>query len=83
MSVIDFDKMYSLLVDTITFYFLIDLTDERNLDMCLMDVIIAYLYYSLDIDVFMKLLERLKFSKLNKTRELYSVKLQRSFYRLK
>lgn len=50
---IDFDKTYSLVIDTITFWFLIGLSKERNLEMWFMDVVTAYLHDSLDIDIFM------------------------------
>ena len=50
-----------------------------------MDVIIAYLYGSMDNDIYMKIPEGFKFSEVNniKPRSICSIKLQRSLYRLK
>ena len=42
---------------TITFRFLISLVAKENLDMRLMDVVTAYLYESLDNDIYMKIPE--------------------------
>ena len=41
---IDFDQTYSLVMDDITFRYLISLTTNMNLDMKLMDIMTAYLY---------------------------------------
>ena len=53
--------------------------------MLLMDVITAYLYGSLDNDIYMKTSEGLQLSDRydSNPRELYSIKLQRSLYVLK
>ena len=42
-------------MDAITFRFLISLVITENLDMRLMDVVKAYLYGSLDNDIYMKI----------------------------
>ena len=70
---------------TITFRFLISLVAKENLDMRLMDVVTAYLYGSLDNDIYMKIPERYIMSETyNPTsRSMYSIKLQRSLYGLK
>jgi len=47
-------------MDTITFRYLIGLSVFNNLDMYLMDVVTAYLYGSLDNDIYMKIPEGLK-----------------------
>ena len=47
-------------MDAITFRFFISLVSKENLDMRLMDVVIAYLYGSLDNDIYMKILEGYK-----------------------
>ena len=52
---IDYKKTYSLIMDAITFGFLISLAVLEGLDMCLMDVIITYLYESMDNDIYMKI----------------------------
>jgi hypothetical protein len=44
-------------VDAITFRFFISLIVTESLDMCLMDVVTAYLYGSLDNDIYMKIPE--------------------------
>jgi len=54
-----------------------------NLKMQLMDVVTAYLYGSLDTDIYMKVLDGLKILDSKGNRKLYSVKLQRSLYGLK
>ena len=48
-------------MNTITFHFLISLTIFEGLDMRLMDVIIAYLYGSIDNDIYMKIPKGFKF----------------------
>ena len=72
-------------MDAITFRFLISLVAKENLDMQLMDVVIAYLYGSLDNDIYMKILEGYKMPETyNPTsRSMYSIKLQKSLYGLK
>ena len=72
-------------MDTITFRFFISLVAKETLDMRLMDVVTAYLYGSLDNDIYMKIPERYKMSETyNPTsRSMYSIKLQRSLYGLK
>jgi hypothetical protein len=69
--------MYSHIVDAITLRFLISLTITENLQMRLMDVVMAYLYGSLDNDIYMKVLEGLKMPEIfkSKSREMYSIKL--------
>ena len=57
---IDYEETYAPVMDAITFRFLISLVEKENLDMRLMDVVIAYLYGSLDNDIYMKILERYK-----------------------
>jgi hypothetical protein len=52
---IDYDEICSHVVNSITFRYLISLTTYERLDMCLMDVVITYLYGSIDSDVYMKI----------------------------
>jgi hypothetical protein len=54
---IDYEETYSPIVDAITFRFLISLVVTESLDMRLMDVVTAYLYESLDNDIYMKIPE--------------------------
>ena len=72
-------------MDAITFRFLISLVAKENLDMWLMDVVIVYLYGSLDNDIYMKIPEGYKMPETyNPTsRSMYSIKLQRSLHGLK
>ena len=53
--------------------------------MHLMDVITAYLYESIDNDIFMKILEGSKLPEANNTkpRNTWSIKIQQSLYELK
>ena len=46
--------------------------------MCLMDIVMTYLYGSIDDDVYMKILKGFKLSKANNTNPCskYSIKLQ-------
>ncbi|RVW14192.1 Copia protein [Vitis vinifera] len=82
---IDYEETYSPVMDAITFRFLISLAVSEGLDMRLMDVITAYLYGSMDNDIYMKIPEGFKLPDANNTkpRSMYSIKLQRSLYGLK
>ena len=57
---IDYKETYSPVMDAITFRFFISLVVTKNLDMRLMDVVTAYLYGSLDNDIYMKIPEGYK-----------------------
>ena len=72
-------------MNAIAFRFLISLAVLEGLDMRLMDVITAYLYRSMDNDIYMKIPEGFKLPGANSTkpRSMYSIKLQRSLYGLK
>ena len=72
-------------MDAITFRFLISLAVFEGLDMRLMDVIITYLYGSIDNDIYMKIPEGFELLESNNTkpRNMCSIKLQRSLYGLK
>ena len=54
-----------------------------NLKMQLMDVVTAYLYGSLDSEIYMRVPEGLKIPGPNQNRNMFSVRLQRSLYGLK
>jgi hypothetical protein len=69
-------------MDGITFRYLITLAVNMNLQMKLMDVVTAYLYGSLDTEIYMKVPEGIKVPK-EEERNMYSVKLKRSLYGLK
>ena len=67
-------------MDAITFRFLMSLTASKNLEMHLMDVVIAYLYGSLDNDIYMKLPEGLKMPGALKERKKNPGRFVRSSY---
>ena len=70
-------------MDAITFRYLIGLAVHENLEIHLMDVVTAYLYGSLDNEIYMKVPEGLKMPEAYKSREMYSIRLQKSLYGLK
>ena len=82
---IDYDETYSPIMDAITFRYLISLAVSKKLEMRLMDVVTAYLYESLDSDIYMKIPEGFKMPEAlsTKPKEMYLIKLQRSLYGLK
>ncbi len=80
---IDFDETYSPVMSGITFRYLISLAVQKGLSMHLMDVVTAYLYGSLDSDIYMKVPEGLEIPNKNHNRNMYCVKLQKSLYGLK
>ena len=67
------------------FRYLISLAVSENLEMHLMDVVTAYLYGSLDNDIYMRVPKGFKMPEAlsSKPKEKYSIKLQRSLYGLK
>ena len=80
---IDYHETYSPVMDGITFRFILGMASKEKLQTRLMDVVTAYLYESLDSDIFMKIPEGLKMDEFKKPRHIYSIKLQRSLYGLK
>jgi hypothetical protein len=54
---IDYEETYAPVMDAITFKIMISLVITENLDMRLMDVVTAYLYGSLDNDIYIKIPE--------------------------
>ncbi|CAA7033812.1 unnamed protein product [Microthlaspi erraticum] len=82
---IDYEETYSPVMDAITFRFLMSLAASQNLEMYLMDVVTAYLYGSLENEIYMKIPEGLKMPEdlKSKAKEICSVRLQRSLYGLK
>jgi len=54
-----------------------------NLKMKLMDVVTAYLYVSLDSEIYMRVPEGLKIPGPNQNHNMFSVRLQQSLYGLK
>ena len=82
---VDYEETYSPVMDATTFCYLISLTAIEKLEMRLMDVVTAYLYGSLEKDIYMRIPEGFRMPKASRThsRDLYSIKLQRSIYGLK
>ncbi|MCF7184014.1 hypothetical protein L3H42_10985, partial [Corynebacterium sp. MC-13] len=82
---IDYEETYSPVVDATTFRYLICLAVHEGLDLRLMDVVTAYLYGSLDSDIYMKLPEGFHLPETYKSdsRDKYSIKLNKSLYGLK
>ncbi|KAI3692362.1 hypothetical protein L6452_32176 [Arctium lappa] len=82
---IDYEETYSPVVDATTFRYLISMVVQEGIDMRLMDVVTAYLYGSLDTDIYMKLPEGLKLLESCKvsSQEQCSIKLNKSLYGLK
>ena len=82
---INYKETYSPVMDAITFCFLISLAVSKGVDMRLMDVIIAYLYESIDNDIYIKIPEGFTLPEVvnAKPRSMCSIKLQKSLYGLK
>jgi hypothetical protein len=74
-SSIDFDETYSPVMSGIIFRYFISLAAQKDLSMHLMDVVIAYLYGSLDSDIYMIISEGLVIPIKNHSRNMYCVKL--------
>ena len=72
-------------MDAITLHYLISFTVHEQLEMHLMDVVTTYLYGSLDNEIYMKIPKGFAMPKSceSKSREMYSIRLQKSLYGLK
>jgi hypothetical protein len=82
-SDIDFNETYSLVINEITFWYLIFLATQKRLSLQLMDVVTAYLCGSLDLDIYIKVSHRIFVSNTNIWHNMYCVKLNKSLYSLK
>ncbi len=80
---IDFNETYSPVMSGISFRYLISLAIQKRLSMQLMDVVTAYLYGSLDSDIYMKIPDGISIPNGSANRKMYCVKLKRSLYGLK
>ena len=80
---IDFNETYSPVMSGITFRYLIALAVQNHLSMQLMDVVTAYLYGSLDSDIYMKVPDGIPIPNPKASRNTYCVKLNKSLYGLK
>ena len=73
-----FEETYSLVLDA-TFRYLISLVAQKGLNLHLMDVVTAYLYDSLENDIYMKLPEGFNVPNKANSKEDYSIKFNNSF----
>jgi hypothetical protein len=67
----------------ITFRYLISLVIQNHISLQLMDVVTAYLYGSLDSDIYMNVFDGISVSNMYVNRKMYCVKLAKSLYGLK
>jgi hypothetical protein len=70
-------------MSAITFRYLISLAVQDHLSLQMMDVVTAYLYGSLDSDIYMKVPDGIDVPNPKAKRNMYCVKLQKSLYCLK
>jgi hypothetical protein len=70
-------------MSAITFRYLISLAVQDRLSLQLMDVVTAYLYGSLDSDIYMKVPDGIDVPNPKAKHNMYCVKLQKSLYCLK
>jgi hypothetical protein len=80
---VDFNKTYSPVINGITFRYLISLAIQKHLSLQLMDVMTAYLYGSLDSDIYMKVSDGISIPNTNANHNMYCVKLIKALYILK
>ena len=80
---IDFNETYSPVMSEIMFQYLISLAVQKRLYMQLMDVVTAYLYGSLDSNIYIKVPDGISIPNQGANRNMYCVKLKRSLYGLK
>jgi hypothetical protein len=59
---------------------ILDIAGQMNWHIQLMDVVTAYLYGSLDTDIYMKVSKGMKVPDPKADRKMYCVKLQKSLY---
>ena len=80
---VDYNETYSPVMSSITFRYLISLVVQNRLSLQLMDVVTAYLYGSLDSEIYMKVPDGINIPNPAANRNMYCVKLQKSLYGLK
>jgi hypothetical protein len=83
ISDIDFTKTYSPVMNEIIFRYLISQAIQNHLSLQLMDVMTAYLYESLDLDIYMKVPDGISISNMHVNHNMYCVKLVNSLCSLK
>jgi len=77
---LNYEKTYSLVLDATTLQYLIILVAQQDLHLHLMDDVTAYLYGSLENDIYMKILEGFYLPNKVSSKEGYSIKLNKLFY---
>jgi hypothetical protein len=80
---IDFNETYSPVMNRITFRYLISLATQKHLSLQLMDVVITYLYGSLNSNIYINISDVISVPNANVGRNMYYVKLNKSLYDLK
>jgi hypothetical protein len=80
---IDFNETYSPVMSAITFQYLISLAVQNRLSLQLMDIVTAYLYVSLDSDIYMKVPNGIDVPNPKAKCNMYRAKLQKSLYGIK
>ena len=60
---VDYEETYSPVMDAITLVYLTSFTMHEQLEMHLMDVVVTYLYGSLDNEIYMKISEEFVMTK--------------------
>jgi hypothetical protein len=80
---IDYNETYSPVMNGITFRYLISLAVQKRLLLQLMDVVTAYLYGSLDSDIYIKVPDGIPVPNNGKNHNMFCVKLTKSLYGLK
>jgi hypothetical protein len=80
---INFNETYSSIMNGITFRYLISLATQKHLSLYLIDVMTAYLYGSLDSDIYMKVPDGISVPNANIGCNISCVKLNKSLYGLK
>jgi len=74
------EKTYSLVLDAKTLQYLTILITQQGLHLHLMDDVTAYMYGSLENHIYMKIPEGFYLPNKTKSKEGYSIKLNKPFY---
>jgi hypothetical protein len=80
---IDFNETCSPVTNGITFRYLISLPIQNHISLQLIDVVTAYLYGSLDSDIYMKVPSGISILNMHANCNMYYVKLVKLLYDLK
>jgi hypothetical protein len=73
---IDYNETYSPVMSGITFRYLFSLVVQNRLSLQLMNVVTAYLYGSLDSEIYRKVLDGINILNPSANRNMYCVKLK-------